>query len=239
MKHLVLVSGGMDSATVLAMAAQQRSCEDVLALSIRYGSTHQKTEMRAAQKVCKAIGVEQYVITLPNDIFVGGSSALLGEIPIPVGEYHDIDKESPSATVVPFRNGVFLSIAVAMAEAHGFDKVWYANHANDATGFAYPDCTPEFMGAMTSAAYIGTHRKVRLATPFQWMKKSDIVREAVIRFVPLGLTWSCYRGKEVHCGSCPTCTERINAFRMACYIDPVKYAIEVQWPAICREYPHG
>jgi len=136
MKSIVLLSGGMDSTTVLAQAVVDS--QEVLALSLGYGSRHQKAEQEAARKVIGYYGVNLVTLELNYSIFRGGSSALLGEVDVPNEEYHDPEKESPSATVVPFRNANLISTAVAIAEARGYGQVWVAVHASDAQGFAYP-----------------------------------------------------------------------------------------------------
>jgi len=222
MNRIVLLSGGMDSATALALATAD--AEDVVALSVQYGSVHQVAEGKAALDVAAFYHVPIVRIVLPSNIFAGGESALMGEQAIPEGEYHDITKETPSVTVVPFRNANLISVAVAHAEAHHFDEVWVAVHATDHGGWAYPDCSPEFMGAMAAAVYIGTLRKVRLVTPFIWMSKGAIVKLGKTLKVPYNLTWSCYRGGEVACGECPTCLERVKAFDEAGVKDPIRYA---------------
>lgn len=229
MKAVVLLSGGMDSATALAKATMQMGVEDILALSMAYGSTHQAKELLAAEQVSLWYNIPRRVVTFDPAIFKGGGSALLGEGEIPTEEYHDITKETPSATVVPFRNANFISAAVAIAEAHGFDQVWVAMHQTDFAGWAYPDCSPEFVGAMSAAIYVGTLHKVRLVTPFLWNTKAEIVATAAELEAPLQLTWSCYRGGEKHCGECPTCLERIKAFQIAGFVDPVEYLKSPDW----------
>jgi 7-cyano-7-deazaguanine synthase len=241
MKAIVLLSGGMDSATAVAQAIADGS-QDTLCMAFKYGSRHSEQEIRSAYEVVsyyqlKGDEITYLPIRLPEILFKGSGSALMGESDVPKGEYHDPEKETPSATVVPFRNANMISAAVAMAEGHGYDRVYIAIHATDAQGFAYPDCTPEFVGAMTSAVYIGTHRKVRLQAPFQWMSKSEIVTRAAELMAPLHLTWSCYRGESKQCGQCPTCIERIKAFGYAGYIDPVGYATDIQWSLNQKPFP--
>lgn len=219
---VVLVSGGMDSAVALAEAIELD--EPVTALSVRYGSVHENAESQAAKALVEWYGVEHVVISLPTEIFKGGDSSLLGESVIPNEEYHDIRKESPSSTVVPFRNATLLSVATAYAEAHGHTAVYMAVHASDHGGWAYPDCSPEFIGSMMAAVYVGTLRKVRLVAPFLWMTKAQVVQRGFELGVPFKLTWSCYRGGEKPCGQCPTCLERLKAFHDAGYKDQVEYA---------------
>lgn len=232
MTKVVLFSGGIDSAATLAMAVA--SCahtpEDVLALGFRYGSLHQDAETTRALVVCSRMGITHRTIDLPPSIFNGSDSALLGQSHMPTDEYHDPTKETPSATIVPFRNGIFLAIATAVAESLGGGEVWIGVHATDHNGWAYPDCSPEFIGSMTGGVYIGTLRKVRLVAPFLHATKKDVVLAAVELGVPIAHTWSCYRGGEIHCGECPTCRERIKAFTEAGYRDPVPYEGLVAWP---------
>ena len=222
MKSLVLVSGGMDSATALAVALHdiRRDKRDVAAISFRYDSKHNERETVAAIDVGSYYGILQYVIRVPSEIFEGHSTLMKGGREIPNEEYHDADKESPSSTVVPFRNAVFLSMAVALAEGHGFDRVYLGAHSTDSLGFAYPDCSPEFLGAFAASVYIGTLRKVRLITPFANLTKADVVSYAAKLGAPLHLTYSCYRGGDKPCGACPTCRERAKAFADAGYLDP-------------------
>lgn len=232
MRRIVLLSGGMDSAVALAQALKDGEC---WAVSIQYGSVHQEAERLAARQLVEYFNVQHQEVGLPPYIFEGGESALMGEREIPKEEYHDITKETPSATIVPFRNANLISIATSLAESRGFDEVWVAMHATDHGGWAYPDCSPEFVGGMANAVYVGTLHKVRLVTPFLWMTKAQIVTRGVALDVPFELTWSCYRGGTVHCGECPTCLERIKAFIDAGWIDLVAYEKKVDWPSECGE----
>jgi 7-cyano-7-deazaguanine synthase len=244
MNAVVLLSGGMDSTTALAQAVVDGAV-NIVAVSFQYGSRHQLQELASAERVVKYYNrfgfcIERVVVIIPHHIFVGSGSSLIGESDIPDEEYHDPEKETPSSTVVPFRNANMISIATTVAESRGYDKVYVGVHATDAQGFAYPDCTPEFMGAMSAAIYVGTHHKVRLVTPFQWMDKSDIVTLAAKLLAPLHLTWSCYRGGEKQCGHCPTCRERLHAFSEAGFIDPVAYEHgEHQMIMMLKPWPTG
>ncbi len=234
MKAVVLHSGGLDSTTALAQAIRDGS-QMTMALAFTYGSRHRSAEMDAGRKVIEHYMLKgtpaliRYELALPEFIFQGSGSSLMGESEVPEEEYHDPEKESPSSTVVPYRNAVLISIAAAIAESRGFDRVYLGVHQTDAQGFAYPDCTPEFIGAQESAIYIGTHRKVRLVAPFQWMTKADVVTRAAMLGAPVQYTYSCYRGGEKHCGACPTCRERIQAFKTAGFVDPVPYENDPLW----------
>ena len=232
-KALVLLSGGIDSTTLLAKAIEEN--DEVEAISFKYGATHEAQEVAAAFAVALYYQVAAAAIDLPSSIFSGGDSALLGEAEMPEVSYETLDEGGPSPTVVPFRNAVLLSMATALAAARGFDFVYTGNHASDWGGWAYPDCSPEFLGPFSAAVYVGTYHKVRLRAPFQWMTKAEIVRLAAELRVPLKLTWSCYDPQIEHasspkiiiyrhCGVCPTCFERKKAFKDSGVSDPTEYA---------------
>lgn len=233
MKAIVLHSGGLDSSTALYQAIAD-GAEEVLPLTITYGNKHATRERKAAAQVgnrIRELGLVNIpghpVIQLPN-YFGGGHSAVMGDVEMPLEEYRNYESgEGESITVVPFRNSNLISVAVTVAEVRGFDRVYAGMHATDHGAWAYPDCSPEFLGAMAAAIYVGTLHRVRLVFPFVWMTKTEVVTRAALLNVPLGLTYSCYQGRERHCGKCPTCLERIKAFVEAGYKDPAEYEIAV------------
>jgi 7-cyano-7-deazaguanine synthase len=142
---------------------------------------------------------------------------------IPPVDYEDLP-HGVSPTYVPFRNGTMLSLVAGMAAVDPEAEAVYAGvHAEDGDNWAYPDCTPEFIGGMANAIYVGTYHKVRLYTPLIWMRKWQIVERGEQLGVPWDLTWSCYEGREDHCGVCPTCRARKAAFRDAGVSDPTIY----------------
>lgn len=225
MKAVVLLSGGMDSATCASLAAKRHGPENVMALSLLYGQKHAR-EVEAAKKIAGALGLGGHRIHELPPIFVGAGSTLV-----------DPDKETPqttyeelaetfgvSPTYVPFRNGVLLSAATALALGVGAEEIYYGAHAEDSRNWAYPDCTPEFNGAMANAIYVGTYHRVRLVAPLQYLDKAGVVRLASELGVPMELTWSCYNGGDLACGKCPTCVSRLKAFERAGMVDPVPYA---------------
>ena len=226
---VVLLSGGLDSLTCAGIAAQKHRPSRVLALSLYYGQKHEK-ELRAAEAISEALGLQYSSRQLPVDVFRGAGSALVDPIEMPEATYEELQQQQgPGTAYVPFRNANLLSVATAIALTVGAEEVYFGAHATDAHNWAYPDCTPEFVGAMANAIYVGTYHKVRLVTPLLHLTKAEVVRKAAELKLPLHLTWSCYNGREKQCGKCPTCLERINAFRANGLVDPVPYEIEVNW----------
>jgi len=221
MSSYVLLSGGLDSC-VLAAHVKAR-VPYLEAITFHYGSTHETREYKAAIEVAEKLKIPISAIKIPKEYFTGGESALMGEGFIPVGEYEF--ETGPSNTVVPGRNLLFLAIASARALATGGGAVYIAVHATDHMTWAYPDCSPEAIGGFTAAEYAASYHKVRVSAPFMEMTKTDIVKLAgkMDPRPPLDLTWSCYRGGDVSCGTCPTCLERRYAFTHAGFIDPVAY----------------
>lgn len=215
---LVLHSGGLDSSVLLGKAVAKHGAHNVVSLGVDYGQRHLK-ELEFAQKLCDHYGVRRDTIKIPP---IENSALTNPNADIPKVDYGDIKGLSPA--YVPFRNGLMLSLIASKAQGEGFETIYYGAHAEDAANFAYPDCTPEFNGAMANAIYMGTDRKVRLETPLQWMAKHEIVTLGAKLGVPFELTWSCYLGEEKHCGVCPTCRARKAAFQIARVEDPTAYA---------------
>ncbi len=221
MKALVLLSGGIDSSTCLAIA--QAECEEVVGLNILYGQKHQNRESDASRYIAGFCGVQHILLPIPH-IFGGDSTLTTPGKSSPQMSYEELrESKGPSPTYVPFRNGTLLSLACAVALRENCDYIYFGAHADDAHNWAYPDCTPEFIGAMSTAIYVGTYHKVRLRTPLMWMSKAQIILEAHSLQVPLHLTYSCYEGGEYHCGLCPTCVNRFQAFQDAGIEDPTKW----------------
>ncbi len=211
----VLHSGGIDSSVCLAYAVN--TFENVIALSVNYGQRHQR-ELDCARTLRGFYDIDSK--ELPLSLGIGGLTDPNQVIP-QVG-YDQIEGVSPS--YVPFRNGALLSLATSQAQGDPEGVgVMYGAHAEDAANWAYPDCTPEFIGAMASAIYIGTYHRVRLYTPLMWMDKASVVTLGAKLGVPFQYTWSCYEAGAVHCGVCPTCRARQLAFRTAGIPDPTAY----------------
>ena len=215
MKDSVLIlSGGVDSVTLL-YDEQERIA---LAVSFDYGSKHNAREIPFAQWHCQQLGIKHVVIPLDFMTKYFKSSLLEGGEDIPEGHYAD---ENMKSTVVPFRNGIMLSIAVGIAESNGLKYVMMANHGGDHT--IYPDCRPEFVSAMSEAARTGTYPGITLLCPFTNLTKGQIAARGAELGINYAETWSCYRGGDHHCGKCGTCVERREAFELAGVDDQTKY----------------
>ncbi len=219
-KCVVLLSGGIDSTTLLYSLVEHYECYPI---TIVYGQLHKK-EIWAARNVCAARSDALVKRWKYIDLSVLGGllpSALTGVGDIPEGHYAD---ESMKSTVVPNRNMVLLAIAGGYAQGIGAKYLSYGPHSGDHA--IYPDCRPEFVSAITVALQLGTgwnNDGVELIAPFSKMTKTDIVRLGKKLNVPYRLTWSCYKGGDLHCGVCGTCVERKEAFKLAGVEDPTKY----------------
>lgn len=211
---IIVLSGGMDSVTLL-YDYQDRIA---LAVSFDYGSNHNAREIPFAQLHCEKLGIRHLVIPLAFMSSHFQSSLLSGADNIPEGNYDD---ENMKSTVVPFRNGIMLSIAVGLAESEGLKHVMMANHGGDHA--IYPDCRPEFVNAFSEAARTGTYEGVTLLSPYTHLTKADIARRGHELNIDYTETWSCYKGGDIHCGRCGTCRERREAFAEAGVADATVY----------------
>ena len=226
MKALVLVSGGVDSTTCLGMAVKEYGHENVVGLSIFYGQRHDK-EIKAADAVCDFYKVEHITLDL-STMFRFSDCTLLqhsdGEIPEEsYAEQLSKTDGKPVSTYVPFRNGLFLSSASAIALSKGCSKIYYGAHSDDAAGNAYPDCSEAFNKAMNTAIYEGSGKQLEIVAPFISLNKSQVVKKGLEIGVPYELTWSCYEGHEKACGKCGTCIDRKAAFELNGVKDPIEY----------------
>lgn len=219
---LVLLSGGMDSAVAFANAINENG--KASAVSFNYGQKHSK-ELESAKLLTsyyrsldKSSVVNHFILDLTGaaDAFKG--SSLTGGGSVPDGHYAD---ESMKKTVVPNRNMIMLSLAAGVAIANGLDAVVYGAHAGDHA--IYPDCRPEFYAAVSESVKLGNYDPPELLAPFIEMTKSDIAELGLQLQVPFHLTWSCYKGGSIHCGTCGTCTERKEAFELLGVKDLVEY----------------
>ena len=223
MKKVVLLSGGIDSTTCLAQAVQVCGAENVTALCVFYGQKHSR-EMAAARKVAAYYGVrllEQDIAGIMSysncSLLAASSEAIEHKSYAQQLAEHG---EGTVATYVPFRNGLLISAAAAIAISLGADAICYGAHADDAAGRAYPDCTPEFVDAMRKAILEGTGGQLTLRAPLIMFNKGEVVKAGLSLKVPYKFTWSCYEGGEKPCGVCGTCRDRAHAFEVNGVKDP-------------------
>lgn len=215
MKAIAVVSGGMDSVTAAHLLSEQGYLVDVLAFN--YGQRHSK-ELLYSKMCADDLGSSFNIIDLSCTKWAFGGSALTDDIQVPDGHYA---ADNMRATIVPNRNAVMLSIAYSVAVLRNADAVCIGVHSGDHP--IYPDCRPEFVAAFESAMIASTGRNIQLLAPFINKTKADIISCGSSIGVDYRKTWSCYRGLDLHCGTCGTCTERIEAFQLANTPDPTKY----------------
>lgn len=223
MKALVLFSGGIDSTTCLGLAVSKYGKDNVIALSITYGQKHTK-EIKAAEAIVQYYGIEKIDLDLSLIFRFSDCSLLTGsDKQIPHESYAEqLEKTNgtPVSTYVPFRNGLFISSAAAIALSKKCSVIYYGAHADDAAGNAYPDCSSVFNNAMNTAVYEGSGKQLKIEAPFVNMTKADVVKIGLELNVPYKLTWSCYEGEDKPCGKCGTCIDRAKAFELNGISDP-------------------
>lgn len=231
MQHFVLLSGGLDSSTLLAQVTRKYANDpsdpkDVYAVSIDYGQRHRK-ELELAADLAFLYGVRHKIIRLPGDL-LAGHVLTDPKATMPNVSYAELP-EGVSPTYVPFRNGLMLSLLAAFAQSecvkgkHQRGTIYYGAHAEDAARQAYPDCSPDFYDSMARAIEIGTYGMIQFSAPFLIKDKAAIVGIGHELGVPFAATWSCYKGGKHHCGVCPTCRSRRDAFKIAGVADPTIY----------------
>jgi len=211
---LIVYSGGMDSTVLL----NEYKDKIKLAVSFNYGSKHNKKELYFAKKNCEKMNIKHLIIDLDfmNKYFK--SNLLQSGEEVPDGHYEDAVMKK---TVVPFRNGIMLSVATGIAESNNLNKILIANHAGDHA--IYPDCRATFIQAINEAAAYGTYNNVNILSPYNNLTKREIALMGKDLGVNFNDTWSCYKGEEIHCGTCGTCVERKEAFEIAGVKDPTIY----------------
>ena len=211
---IIVLSGGMDSVTLL----HEYKDSIALAVTFDYGSNHNAREIECASYHCGILGIEHLVIPLDFIHRYFKSSLLSGAADIPEGNY---DEENMKSTVVPFRNGIMLSVACGIAESRGLRHVLLANHSGDHS--IYPDCRPDFIRSMSTAMSAGTYEGIDIVAPYTNITKGDIAKIGKDLSVDFSKTYSCYKGGEKHCGKCGTCRERMEAMKYAGIEDPTIY----------------
>jgi 7-cyano-7-deazaguanine synthase len=222
---IVLLSGGLDSTTALALAKEKGY--EIVALTFDYGQKH-KRELDSAKMIAGHFKVKEHFV-IPLDLGKLLRSSLTQKaVAIPEGRSEDEISSGIPSTYVPARNVIFLSIATSIAESRRATSIFIAVNAIDFSG--YPDCTPEFIAVFQRTIDVGTKsgkegHSIRIETPLIGMSKAEIIREAVRLKVPLELTWSCYKGGKRACGKCDSCQLRLKGFAQAGFKDPLEYEV--------------
>lgn len=217
-KVVCIISGGMDSA--LSAKIAQNEGHEIVALHFNYGQRTEAKELECFRKIAASVGTfKSYEIDLPFFEQIGASALTDKNIEIPTGGI----EEGVPVTYVPFRNGIFLSIAAAIAEKHGAEALYIGVVEEDSSG--YPDCRASYIKQMQKAIKLGTKEEtsVEIKMPLVALKKSQIVQKSLELSVPLEHTWSCYQEENEACGVCDSCRLRLNAFEEAGVKDPIVY----------------
>jgi 7-cyano-7-deazaguanine synthase len=218
-KAIAIISGGLDSVTLAYLLHTEGY--HLHLLSFDYGQRHKK-ELAFAELCAKRLNAEFDIVDLSDIGKRLKGSALTDDISVPDGHYA---APNMALTVVPNRNAIMLSIAYGIAVAENAELVAMGAHGGD--HFIYPDCRPEFIAAFESMQRHAVegfgHPKLRLEAPFLHLGKHQIVKLGCVLQVPYSDTWSCYKGREMHCGTCGTCVERKEAFELAGILDPTEY----------------
>lgn len=224
-KAVVLISGGLDSATTAAIAKSEGY--DIYALSFDYGQRHSR-EIDSAKAVAKSLGAKDHLI-ISFDMRKIGGSALTADIDVPLDRETDEMSEGIPVTYVPARNTIFLSFALSYAETIGAEDIFIGVNQIDYSG--YPDCREEFIKAFEKTANLATKAGVEgtskfcIKTPLIKLTKADTIKKGLELGVDYSLTWSCYSGGELACGRCDSCKLRLAGFAQVGTKDPLKYAI--------------
>lgn len=245
-KVFCLLSGGLDSSTTVGLARHEFPDSEIECVTIDYGQRHIK-ERESAAFIAEHFGADHITINIAGLLTGMLVDKGADNEAIPDKSYAELEP-GISPTYVSFRNGMMLSILAARAQGwvmaqeaerdkgktfdanspkplEDFEAVLYCGvHADDGANWAYPDCTPEFIGPMQAAILVGTYNKVRLRAPLQYLDKAGVVAVGLKAKVPLEHTWSCYKGEELQCGTCPTCRSRKEAFEKLGLKDPTQYA---------------
>jgi 7-cyano-7-deazaguanine synthase len=229
MKILIICSGGLDSVTLAYKTAKEHTLIGLI--SFDYGQRHNK-EIQFAALCAKELNVPHHIIDISSYGSLLTGSALTDDVAVPDGHYAE---DSMKATIVPNRNAIMLTMAYGIAAAQNADAVGAAFHGGD--HFIYPDCRPAFaqsFEAMQNLALDG-FADIKLYTPFINSTKAEITAEGARLNVPFENTWSCYKGRELHCGRCGTCVERQEAFALVKVIDPTLYSDPDFWRTQTKE----
>lgn len=221
-RAVVLLSGGLDSATTLAIAKDKGY--KIFSLTFDYGQRHNK-ELDSAKKIAEYYEVEEHLIIKIELDKIGGSSLTDKNMEIEKRSLNEIKMNIPN-TYVPGRNTIFLSFALSWAEILGANAIFIGANSVDFSG--YPDCRPEFFSVFEKVFELGTKigiegKKIKILTPIIEMSKSEIIKKGATLSVPFELTWSCYAGRDKACGNCDSCKLRLKGFEEIGLKDPIEY----------------
>jgi len=211
-KCVVVLSGGPDSAVVAYWA--KKDGYELYPITFNYGQIAVK-ETASAQKIAESLGAKTKIVDLSalKEVFGDVTSLCNANIPLTA--------EFSQPIIVPFRNAIFLSVAVSYAVSVGANKIFYGAHGSDEP--FYPDCRREFYETFEKAAQLGTGEHISIQAPFSEKRKSEVIKKGAELGVPFELTWSCYTNAEKHCGNCESCVNRKKAFQEAGSTDLTKY----------------
>ncbi len=219
MDSVVIVSGGMDSVTLLHYMVKQERCDPAV-MTFQYGQKHSR-EIECAKAQVALLGIKAHMmVDLRATQAIFESSALVNDA-LTIPDMQAVVGDNQPATYVPNRNMLFLAYAVAYAESLKVDRVYYGAQAHDLYG--YWDTTPEFLERLNNVYSLNRKDAVRIEAPFVQYSKADVLRTGLALGVDYAQTWSCYAGREVACGKCPTCAERLKAFQEVGMSDPISY----------------
>jgi 7-cyano-7-deazaguanine synthase len=217
-KAVCIISGGMDSA--LGAKIAQNEGYSIVAVHFNYGQRTEQKELNSFRKISKKLQcIESYEIDLDFFKQIGASALIDNSLDVPTAGIED----GVPITYVPFRNGIFISVATALAEKHGAEALFIGVVEEDSSG--YPDCRDTYIKSMEKSINLGTkdETKLEIKMPLVHMQKSDIVKKSLELNVPLEDTWSCYQNSEEACGICDSCRLRLNGFKKAGVVDPIIY----------------
>lgn len=216
-KAVCVISGGMDSATAAYLAKSMGY--QIIALHFDYKQRTMDKERQCFNLLCDDLGVAQKMVLNVDFIAqIGGNALTDKELAI---RQHSLDKETLPNSYVPFRNGIFLSMAAAVAQRHKAHDIFIGVVEEDSSG--YPDCSENFITQINQAINTGTGEKINIHSPLVHLSKAQIVQEAVKLGVPLQYTWSCYQNQDTPCGACDSCLLRQQGFRLANRKDPIYF----------------
>ena len=228
-KVLVLLSGGIDSAVSLALAIDKYGKENVFTITFDYGQKN-SNEIKFSQLLANHYEVKNVLLGV-SSLFKYSDSSLLNHSSKTLS--HDsyekqVENNEEVSTVVPFRNGLFLSVAASYALSQNIDLIYYGIHYEVGVAHQlYPDCSDDFNEAINKAIYVGTGEKVRVIAPLVDKTKKEVIKLGYTMHVPFEKTWTCYDNHDISCGMCNSCQDRIKAFKANGLIDPIKYKKKV------------